>query len=102
MPNNPLVYNSTRDHYLSFKQARKAVENCAAAWVEYKVSVRELTLKEAIAARNAQAERREPPALIEIPGIVYQPPVHAQASTRQSQRLVGEANAFFASALASA
>lgn len=37
------VLNLTRGHLLKFKQAETAVEVCSAVWVEYGVSIRDVT-----------------------------------------------------------
>ncbi len=49
------VFNVTRQFWLKPKRALYAVEQCSAAWVEFGVSVRDLTLAESIAKRNEQA-----------------------------------------------
>lgn len=107
MPNNPLVLNLTREYCLSFKQARKAVENCSARWEEYGVSIRDLTLAESIAARNEQAKKREglvywvegkdgklieKPYVAEIPGLT----VTGIDGIGEERRLAWEAGKFVA------
>jgi hypothetical protein len=69
MTNNARITNLSRGFSLKHKQAERAVENCAAAWVEYGVSIRDLTFAEAVQARNTQASNREPLPVAEIPGI---------------------------------
>jgi hypothetical protein len=88
------VCNITRNVRLKFSQALKAVESCACAWVEEGVSIRDLSLAEAIAARNKQAQLRQALALAEIPGLRFQPPAYAQESTRREYQLAAEANKF--------
>lgn len=75
---------------MKHKQAQKAVDTCACTWVEFGVSVRDLTLAEAIAARNEQARIREPLAFAELPGIK----VMGIPALLEEQRLVFEANRF--------
>jgi len=94
MTNNARVFNVTRRFSLKYKQALKAVENCACAWVEIGVSIRDLTLAESITARNKQAQQREPLAFAEIPGLIFQPPIQSQATHRQSFGLIVQANKF--------
>ena len=64
------------------------------AWVEYGISVRDLTIKESIKARMKQKTPIESLPYAEIPGIIYQP------SNRQSFQaeinLSNQANQFFA------
>lgn len=96
MAQDPRILNLTRNFRLKRKQAERAIENCACAWVEYGVSVRDLTLAEAIAARNKQATEREPLASAEIPGLLFEPPTRAQASRHQEFALAAAANRFFA------
>lgn len=75
-------------------QALKAVENCACAWVEFGVSVRDLTLAESITARNHQAHTFERLPFAEQPGIIFRPTESAIAATRAGYHLVREANQF--------
>jgi len=89
MPNNPLVFNVTRKYRVSLKQARKAVELCSCAWVDGKegLEVRDLSISEAIAARNVQAREREIGAEIlvscEIPGLMFKGPTTANQVPRE-------------------
>lgn len=71
MSNNTRVFNATRRFYMKHKQAARAVENCACAWVEFGMTVRDLTLAEAIAARNHQASLREPLCAAELLHVVF-------------------------------
>ena len=58
MTNNRVVHVH-RGFSLKHKQVLRAVENCAAAWVEFGVSFRDLTPAEgAITARNEQAREQ--------------------------------------------
>jgi hypothetical protein len=75
MSQSPRVKNLTRNLHWKFRRAEKAVYECACDWVEYGVSVRDLTLAESIAARNVQAKNREPLAYAEIPGLVFNGPI---------------------------
>ena len=72
MSNNKRVLNITRGFTLKHKQACRAVEQCSAEWVEFGVSIRDLTLAESIAKRNIQAKERDPLPYAEIPGLIYQ------------------------------
>lgn len=94
MTNNARILNLTRKFSLKYKQALKAVDNCACAWVEPGVSIRDLTLAESITRRNEQARQREPLESAEIPGLVFQPPVTGQAYARAGYELVKRANSF--------
>jgi len=71
MASHRRIINITRGLQWKFRRAEKSVFECACAWVEYGVSVRDLTLAESIAARNEQAATREPLAYAEIPGLVF-------------------------------
>lgn len=88
------VCNLTRNVRLKFSQALKAVESCACAWVEEGISIRDLSLAEAITARNKQAQLRQALAFAELPGLRFQPPAYAQESTRREYVLAAEANKF--------
>lgn len=88
------VVNLTRSTRLRFNQARKGVENCAWAWVEVGVSVRDLTLRESIAARAQQAKDREPLPFAEVPGLSFEAPMGQAGAHRQSRRLAYEAALF--------
>lgn len=93
MTNNARVSNITRGYSLKHKQAVRAVDNCAAAWVVYGESIRDLTLAEAIAARNKQASEREPLADAELPGIIYKPAKQTPAAMHEMQ-IAWQANKF--------
>ena len=94
MQKDPRVLNLTRGFRLRFQQARKAVENCACAWVDVGVSVRDLTLAESIAARAQQAKDREPLPYAEIHGLRFAAPERSTATARQSKLLAYEAALF--------
>ena len=78
---------------MKFRQAEKAIENCACTWLDYGVTVRDLTLAESIKARNEQASRREPLARAELPNLTFQHPGAAQERQLafQAQRFAFEA-----------
>lgn len=97
MASHVRVINLTRGFRLKFNQAEKSVEACAAAWVEYGVSLRDLTLAEAIAARNAQAKLREPMPFAEIHGLQ----VAGIINIHEELELAAQANHFFEQAIAS-
>ncbi len=92
MTNNTRVYNVTRGFTMKHKQALRAVEECAAAWVVEGVSVRDLTLYESIAARMQQVRRCEPLALAELPGLRFDAPEGEKAMAADTRRLVAAAN----------
>lgn len=96
MSSNERIQNITRGYSMRAKQALRGVENCAMAWVEYGVSVRDLTLAESIAARAAQAKDREPLPLSEVFGIKVVPPMGAENAHRESRLLAFEASLFAA------
>lgn len=99
MTNNFRVFNLTLHVWIKHRQAQKAVDNCAAAWVDPR-TIRQLTLAEAIAARNEEAKRREPLPYAEIPGLIYEPGASRAASNRQELALAAQATQFFEQALA--
>jgi hypothetical protein len=94
MTNNFRVFNLTMKVWIKHRQAQKAVENCAATWVDPR-TIRQLTLAEAISARNEQARVREPLGYAEIPGLK----VAGIADIHAEMALAAEANRFFAEAL---
>lgn len=70
MSNNHRVLNISRGFTLKYKQAVKAVEECASDWTDNtRTSIRDLTLAESIAKRNEQARLRAPLDAPELPGI---------------------------------
>lgn len=93
MSNNQRVLNLTRGYSLKHRQACKAVEMCSAEWVEYGVSIRDLSIAESIAARNKQAREREPLADAELPGITYKPARQTPAAMHEMQ-IAARANKF--------
>lgn len=94
MTQNARVFNVTRGYALKHKAALRGIENCAWAWVEFGVSVRDLTITEQIQARNEQAKNREPLAMAEIPGVSFEQPANASASIYERLGLVRAANQF--------
>lgn len=96
MTNNFRVFNLTMQVWIKHRQAQKAVDNCAAAWVDPR-TIRQLTLAEAIAARNAQAKLREPMPFAEIPGLK----VAGISNIHEELALATQANCFFEQAIAS-
>jgi hypothetical protein len=95
---DPRVLNVTRGFRLRLNQASKAVENCACAWVEPGVSIRDLTLAEAIQARVQQAQTREPLPYAEVHGLRFDPPYGTAGAEWQSRLLAYEASVFVSSA----
>ncbi len=113
MTNNFRVSNLSRGYSLKQKAAERAVAQCAAVWVEYGVSIRDLTLAESIAARAEQAKMRaqmneeqarlrEPLPYVEIHGLRYEPSAGGYKSHLEARRLVWEAHVFAAKACGAA
>jgi hypothetical protein len=75
-------------------QARKAVDNCACAWVVYGISLRNLNLAESIAARAVQAKNRQPLPYAEVPGLRFDVPDGMNGAEWQSRLLAYEAALF--------
>lgn len=94
MTNRFPVFNVSRDYYVRLKQAKRAIEECACAWVEYGVSVRDLTLAESIQARNRQAKLREPLEYAELPGLRFKVPAGSGLTAAESRVLVRAAHQF--------
>ena len=94
MSNNTRVLNVTRRFYMKHRQAAQAVENCACAWVEFGVTLRDLTLAEAISARNRQASLREPLPFAELPGLLYEAASGKEGAARIERVMAMEANRF--------
>lgn len=94
MASHARIFNLTRRYSLKHKQALRAVDNCACAWVEFGISVRDLTLAESIAARNKQATLREPLPFVELPGIIFRPAVGRESATRAGYLTIQAANQF--------
>jgi len=70
------VFNVTRGWWMRRKQAERAIENCAAVWVDGKEGsqIRDLKWFEAIAARNAQAKQCERLPSVEPNRCIFVPP----------------------------
>jgi hypothetical protein len=85
----PRIFNITRKFYLKRSQVERAIENCAMCWIEFGVSVRDLTIAEAIGARNQQAANRAPLERTELANI------HFQGPTPQNYEMTRAANAFY-------
>lgn len=94
MSGNSRVLNLTRGYTVKYKHALRGIEQCAVAWVEEGVSVRDLTLAESITKRNEQAKLREPLCYAELPGVVFRPPMGAEKANALSSTLVWEAHRF--------
>lgn len=95
MSGNSRVQNLSRGYSMKFRQAERAVGECVCAWVEYGVSVRDLSVAESIAARNEQARLREPLPFAEIPGLSFVLPANPSA-VRAERKLAWNANVFAA------
>ncbi len=93
MSQSPRVLNITRQYHLKPSQAQRAIDQCAAEWVEQGVSIRDLTLPESISKRNEQAKLRDPLPGMEIPGLIFKPPAYAAQSAHERADLVRAANA---------
>jgi len=89
------VFNVSRSYYLKHKRAVLGVENCAFAWVEFGVSVRDLSLAEAIAARSQQAKPHDPLPFAELPNCIFRWPGHEGEIHRERMHAI-EANQFAA------
>ncbi len=100
MTKNFRVSNLSRGYSLKMKQAERAVTECVATWVEYGVSIRDLTIAEAIAARNQQASLREPLAYAEIPGLHFEPSEAMLKAHLNGMALAWEAQVFASKACA--
>jgi hypothetical protein len=99
MSQDTRILNLTRGFRLKRNQALRAIEQCACAWVEINVSVRDLTIAESIQARNKQAAERELLAASELPGLVYKPAIGAQAAYAMERRTAFEADRFYVKAI---
>ena len=95
MSNNQRVLNISRGYTLKHKQALRAVENCAAGWVVFGESIRDLSLAESIAKRNEHAKVRDPLPCVELPGLIYRPPNGNGAEYRREIKLAREATLIF-------
>ena len=93
------ILNISRGYTLKQKQALRAIENCACAWVDFGKTIRDLTFAEAITARNKQATQREPLELTEVHGLRYEPAASGIAQTREGFGLSREANQFYTQAV---
>jgi len=77
---------------MKFKQAVKAVDECACVWVVYGETVRDAKLDEVIRLRSEQIKLHEPIAMAELPGVVFQEPACAASTAGMRRALVREAN----------
>jgi hypothetical protein len=87
------ILNISKNIRLKYSQALKAIDACACSWVIEGESIRDLTLKESIEARNEQASLREALPRAELKNIKYQPPISGQAANRAGYELIMQANA---------
>ena|ERR1700748_2850071 len=96
MASHSKIHNISSNRYIKKSQAFGRIEQCISDWVEYGVSIRDLTLAEAIQARSQQAKDREPLPLAEIHGLKYEPASRNAVSTRESLKLAYEDGKFAA------
>lgn len=89
MSKDPRILNITRGFRLKWKQAERAIENCACVWVEPGVSVRNLSLAESIEARHLRAKQQEPLPIAELPGLRYDHPQRFDL-IRAAQQFAGQ------------
>jgi hypothetical protein len=92
MASNQRIFNESRRWFIKRSQAIGRVEHCVSAWVEFGVSIRDLSLAESNAKRSEQM--REPLEWAEMPGLIYRPSERGQVATRQGYALIREANDF--------
>lgn len=92
MASHKRVYNESKQIWMKFRQAEKAVEACSAIWVIYGQKTRNLTIAEAIEARNTQAKNREPLPWAEIPGLKFKPTESGMTAHREGIRTAWKAN----------
>lgn len=96
MASHARVFNVTRRYHIKYKHALRGIENCSVEWVEEGMTVRDLTLAESIAKRNAQQRLiAEPLSFAELPGVIFRPPANAMGSHQASQELAEMARKFF-------
>ncbi len=95
MGGNHRVMNISRNFSLKHRQAEKGVLMCAFAWVDYGISVRDLSKAEKITKINQQASERELLACSELPGITFKPPTGTQAAYINERRQAFEADKFY-------
>jgi hypothetical protein len=88
------IVNITTGFQLKPAQAQRAIENCAAVWVEPGVTIRSATLAEAIELRNRQAALRERLAYAELPGLIYKPALRDAEGHRRELAMAASANEF--------
>lgn len=94
MASNPRILNLSNGHRVKRNQALGRVAQCISAWVEPNMSIRDLTLRECIEARSAQARIAVPLAPVELLGIIFEGPAASQAATLQERRLASEADRY--------
>jgi hypothetical protein len=87
------ILNISKNIRLKYSQALRSIESCACAWVIEGESIRDLTLKESIQARNEQARLREDLPRAELKNIKYEPALSGQAANRAGYDLIMQANA---------
>lgn len=97
MSSHARVLNVTNGCRIKRSQALGRIEHCISTWVEEGFTIRDLSLAERVQARTKQTNDREPLALAEIPGLIFQPSLSGQASARRGYALIREAHAFVAS-----
>lgn len=94
MASNFRVVNLTSGFTFKRKHVDRAIDNCAVTWVEYGVSVRNLTIAESIQARNEQARLQEPLPYAEVHGLRFDPPASGITATRREGLLMWAAHDF--------
>jgi hypothetical protein len=98
MASHTRILNITRNYSLKHKQALRAVENCACAWVVFGVSVRDLSLAESIAKRNQQASLAESLPLAELRTVIFRPSETSQPISQRAKRELIQSAAWFCAA----
>jgi hypothetical protein len=95
------IVNLSNGHRYKFNQAKRLVEQqCALAWVQYGVSVRELTVEEMVKARSEQIRLQEPLPYAEVHGLRYDPSASGIEASRRERGLIWEAHDFLRSVAA--
>lgn len=98
MASSARIVNLTSGFTLKRHQATSRIEHCISAWVEFGVSIRDLTMTERF-ERRAQARAEDdhsPMPFAELPSTIYRPAEYAQASHQEEIRLIQQTNSLYA------
>lgn len=100
MSSDTRILNLSRNTRLKLHQAESRIKAGVMIWVEIGVSVRESTIAEVMQARMHQRSLHDGLSAVELPGLIWEPPISGKAKQRESWAILRETAEFYREATA--